>query len=476
MSQQTRLQDLIVGIRAKINTFTTRLGAANGIATLDATGKLTTSQRPAGGSFTPLDYLAPVNAGNVVAGVNALIADMLAKGQMTPPPMFAVSGQITGAGVDAVALSLVGTTTYNTVSDIAGNFSFPAALNDTYTLTAARSGYFYTPASRSVVVNNAPVTAQNFTGALSLASQETSANHVLIPGSGQAYILKKVGRTLEAATFDAISFQAVYGQCVHNGRLFVPIYGTNTLLVYNESNLFASPVATINTSTTFDFAQPFRVFSNGTQLCIVGTNNVRFFTYNNVTETATALGTVINTTVAMTDAVTANNKVYITSSFGGGIPARNLTVIDFGTFAITTFNVAAYLDAAINFIGAGDDALYVGNGYTGCVLDATTLAVRGSVTDLAAQQQGRTSYSNGHFYFTQSGSGGLYRANKDTGVVTFVSGLTPAFGSLFGSVADGNFVYVIDNTGAKMYVVNTTTFAQDGAAITLPGTFAYLKN
>ena len=86
-----------------------------------------------GGSVTPLNYLA-APADNDTARQAFLVAlqtDLIAKGLMNAPPTYQVSGQITGTSNDNVALSLVGTQTYNATSNGSGAFTFPAVLDGT---------------------------------------------------------------------------------------------------------------------------------------------------------------------------------------------------------------------------------------------------------------------------------------------------------------------------------------------------------
>ena len=59
---------------------------------------------------------------------------------------YSVSGTVSGAPNDAIVLS--GATTYNTVTDSGGNFTFTGVANGTYTLTPGTTGFTISPANQ----------------------------------------------------------------------------------------------------------------------------------------------------------------------------------------------------------------------------------------------------------------------------------------------------------------------------------------
>ena len=79
-------------------------------------------------------------------------------------PTFTISGTVTtsaGAGINGVTVSSGGS---SATSNASGAYTLSGAVNGTYTLTPSLSGYTFSPATRSVTVSGANVTAQNFTG------------------------------------------------------------------------------------------------------------------------------------------------------------------------------------------------------------------------------------------------------------------------------------------------------------------------
>jgi hypothetical protein len=79
---------------------------------------------------------------------------------------YAISGQVTGAGVTAVTVSLSGDATQSTTTDGTGHYTFSVHAGS-YTVTPTKAGYSFTPASRSVPVTSADATGQDFAAAVS---------------------------------------------------------------------------------------------------------------------------------------------------------------------------------------------------------------------------------------------------------------------------------------------------------------------
>lgn len=113
------------------------------------------------------------------AGLRTRIADFkFPSCSSTPPPAtYTVSGTIatsTGAGIGSVTVSARSATTgaiSTATTSTSGTYTLTGLANSTYTLTPSRSGYTFTPTTRSVAVNGANVSGQNFTGAVSTSTQ-----------------------------------------------------------------------------------------------------------------------------------------------------------------------------------------------------------------------------------------------------------------------------------------------------------------
>ena len=77
------------------------------------------------------------------------------------PITYGIFGTITNGAGATVALS--GTSSGSTTADSSGNYTLGGLSNGTYTVTPTLAGYTFSPASQSVTINGANVTAVNFT-------------------------------------------------------------------------------------------------------------------------------------------------------------------------------------------------------------------------------------------------------------------------------------------------------------------------
>jgi hypothetical protein len=94
---------------------------------------------------------------------------------------WSISGTISPASLGAgTTVGLSGAATATVTADSSGNYSFPGLANGTYTVTPNRSGATFSPASQSMTINGANVTAVNFTAA---SSQTWSISGTISPAS-----------------------------------------------------------------------------------------------------------------------------------------------------------------------------------------------------------------------------------------------------------------------------------------------------
>lgn len=84
---------------------------------------------------------------------------------INPPSTYSVSGKVflNGSGLSGVTITLTGTGSTTTTTGSDGNYTFTGAQNGSYTIAPLKSGYTFSPSSRSITVNNANVTGQDFT-------------------------------------------------------------------------------------------------------------------------------------------------------------------------------------------------------------------------------------------------------------------------------------------------------------------------
>jgi hypothetical protein len=161
-------------IAAGNGTTLTLSGAGTGTATGDASGNYsfanlangtyTVTPSRAGYTFSPPSQTVIVNGANLT-GINFTA---------TAVPTWTISGNVSPvtAGNGAI-LTLSGAATGTATGDGSGNYSFTNLASGTYTVTASRSGYSFTPASQTVTVNGANVSGINFTATPALARDVT---------------------------------------------------------------------------------------------------------------------------------------------------------------------------------------------------------------------------------------------------------------------------------------------------------------
>jgi len=102
----------------------------------------------------------------------------------TPPVTYSVSGLVstsTGVGISGVTVS---SGAASTTTDSAGNFSIPNLANGSYTLTPSRSGYTFSPVTRTATVSGANVSAQNFTGTATVTTYNIAGRVANSGGAG----------------------------------------------------------------------------------------------------------------------------------------------------------------------------------------------------------------------------------------------------------------------------------------------------
>ncbi len=119
-----------------------------------APGSYTLTPSRTGYHFAPASRSVTVTGDNVSGQDFAGAADTFT---------FTISGTVSGLTPQNVVLTLSGIGT--TSPSPSGTFSFSDVPPGSYTLTPSRSGYQFSPASRTVTVTSSDVTGQNFTGA-----------------------------------------------------------------------------------------------------------------------------------------------------------------------------------------------------------------------------------------------------------------------------------------------------------------------
>ena len=116
-----------------------------------ADGSYTVTPNQSSKIFSPVSESATVNGANV-AGENFT---------WTAAPTWTISGTVTPA-LSGVNVSLTGSGSVNTTTDVNGAYTFPGLFNGSYTVTPALTGYSFTPNSQALSISGANGIA-NFT-------------------------------------------------------------------------------------------------------------------------------------------------------------------------------------------------------------------------------------------------------------------------------------------------------------------------
>jgi hypothetical protein len=79
---------------------------------------------------------------------------------------YSISGTVLKANkkpFSGVTMTLSGAASGTTTTNASGNYTFTGLFNGTFTVTPQKTGYTFTPASRTISISGANVTGQNFT-------------------------------------------------------------------------------------------------------------------------------------------------------------------------------------------------------------------------------------------------------------------------------------------------------------------------
>jgi beta-glucanase (GH16 family) len=164
-------------------------GAANMSATADSSGSFSFTGL-ASGSYTVTpsrngDTFSPVSQNVVVSGANVSVPSFTVTAQT-----YSLAGTVSPAAAGSGAtLALSGSANATTTANSSGNFSFNGLANGTYTVTATKAGFAFSPGSQSETINGANVMGVGFTAngqGFSISGTITGGNGASVALSGAA--------------------------------------------------------------------------------------------------------------------------------------------------------------------------------------------------------------------------------------------------------------------------------------------------
>lgn len=168
---------------------------------------------------------------------------------------FSVSGSATPASAASnanVTLTQGGSTVATASIDSTGNYTFSNIANGTYTVTPAKAGVFFSPASQTVNVNGAAATVQPFTAAPQVISGTASP---IALANGATVTLSQNSSIISTSTVDAngnYSFSGVVNgtYSVVPGKAGIVFSPSSQSVTINGGNAAVSPfTASVQTWT-----------------------------------------------------------------------------------------------------------------------------------------------------------------------------------------------------------------------------------
>jgi len=156
-----------------------------------AAGNYTVVPSKTGYSFNPTSQAIAITTGGATADFTATLQQS-----------YTISGTVSPAAAGSGTLVRLGSSpSRTTTADSSGNYSFTGLASGTYPVTPTKSGYMFTPASRSVTVNGADVAGVNFTAQAQPAglypdfSVIIPTNRMSIVGSGASRMFQYTHQT-----------------------------------------------------------------------------------------------------------------------------------------------------------------------------------------------------------------------------------------------------------------------------------------
>lgn len=222
-------------------------------------------------------------------------------GGTTPPATYTLSGTITTSTGTAISGVTVGTGAVSATTNTSGAYTLSGLANGTYTVTPTLSGYTFSPVNRSVTVNGANVTGQNFTGTASgggggtvverlangnFDSITTSTNtapdgswsRTAVTGTSFNTLLAGQTNAQSGSAYAYLGLNNSAGQTVESKATLIPAGATQATLAFQTSIVTSETT----TSTVYD-----RLF---VELVDASTNTVlqTLVTLSNVNKTTSA--------------------------------------------------------------------------------------------------------------------------------------------------------------------------------------------
>ena len=427
-----------VSLDGPIKSTTTADSSGNYTFTNLANGSYTVAASKSGVTFSPANVQVTVN-GSEVTGVNFTASG---GSQNT----FTISGTVSPAGNGSGAtVTLGGAATATTTTNGFGVYNFIGLANGSYTVTASKSGFTFSPSSLQVTVNGANVIGENFTASAvppttySISGTiSTAAN-----GSGATVTLSgAAGATTTANSSGAYSFTGLA-----NGSYTVT--ASKSGFTFSPSSL--------------------QVTVNGAN--VTGEN----FTASAVPPTTYSISGTISTAANGSGATVTLSGAAGATTTANSSGAYSFTGLANGSYTVTasksgfTFSPSS-LQVTVN------GANVTGENFTASAVPPTTYSISGTISTAANGSGATVTLAGAAGATTTANSSGAYSftglANGSYTVTASKSGFTFSPSSLQVSVNGANVTGENFTASAITYSISgtiTTAANGSGATVTLAG-------
>ncbi|MBI5890712.1 MAG: carboxypeptidase regulatory-like domain-containing protein [Nitrosomonadales bacterium] len=108
---------------------------------------------------------SPASATVLIASADGTVPNFVATAN---PVTYSISGTVSGAVTQGVAVTLTGASTLNTITAADGSYSFSGLSNGSYSVVASSAGYTFSPNATAVTLTGADVAGTNFTSSVSV--------------------------------------------------------------------------------------------------------------------------------------------------------------------------------------------------------------------------------------------------------------------------------------------------------------------
>jgi hypothetical protein len=220
-------------------TVTTAAGGAFSFPGL-VNGTYTVAVSEAGFVYTPASQSVTINGANRNLTITSAAQT------------YSITGTLTGAGASGATITLSGTKAATTTSSTSGTYTLSTLPAGTYTVTPSKSGYVFTPASQSVTITTANVTAnfsstQVFTISGTISGTGGNGATVTLTGASSATVTASSTGTYSFPNLKAGSYTVTPTKA---GFTFTPANRAVTITTANLVENFSSAVQTFAISGT----------------------------------------------------------------------------------------------------------------------------------------------------------------------------------------------------------------------------------